>query len=187
MPKKKAIAVVKSKPTADEKYRVFAEAYINTGVQAEAAKLAGYRGNTQSLKVTGSKLLKHPKVVTILAELRAEIKTESQVLCEELRVGTHEKRMFLWELAHDCRKIVREDEELSEHVDATGALVKIVRTVERVFRPREAIDCIVAMNEMDGDVPTGKDGGGKPGQSQYPPGMTIEQAVMTVIYGNNPA
>jgi phage terminase small subunit len=161
--------------TIAEKYGVFAEAHIATGDGVKAAKEAGYKGNAKTLAVTASRLLKNPKVKAILKAIRKEIKTPAQIVCEKIRVDTEMKREFLWDLAKECAKVVRAEEEIGEYVDSDGQTVKTLKVVESVYKPREAIDAIAKLNEMDGDIapaPTGAPGFGS--------GFTIEQAIMNI-------
>jgi phage terminase small subunit len=62
-------------PRALDKERIwkFVEAYagIAQGNQAEAARIAGYKGNTKSLSETGRRLLKHPDVMAALEKRRS--------------------------------------------------------------------------------------------------------------------
>ncbi len=174
-----------TKAATQEKYQLFAEALIQTGEPARAAKLAGYTGTTKVLAVTASKLAKKPEIKKMIAARRKELKTrgelavnDPQVLLEKLRVGTEEKREFLWDLAHDCRKIVYK-EDIDEHTEADGTKVRTIRITESVFRPREAIECIVAMNEMDGDIAPPKEGGGGG------PHLTIEQLLLVYNQAKN--
>ena len=179
--------MAKALSVTEEKYRTFAEVYINSGNGSKAAKLAGYAGNAQTLASTASRLLKNRKVIHWIKTLRAEIKRQpvnaaptdpdpvpTTALCTAIRINTQDKRELLWRIANDCARIVRDEEEISEYVDSEGRLVKVMRVVESMYRPREAIDAIVRLNEMDGDIKTPKDA--------PPPGagLNIESLLMLV-------
>ncbi len=145
-------------PVYRERMSRFAEYFVQNGGNArDAARKAGYSTASQnSLDVTASRLLRNPKVIAHMERIRSEIKeagTARQV--NQVRIDTQDKRQFLWKLAQDCGRIVRE-EEISEHEDAQGRLIRTITATERVFMPRDAIDAIHELNEMDGDLASTK-------------------------------
>lgn len=166
-----------------EKWRTFAEGYINTGQGRKAAKLSGYKGNDKTLDVTASKLLKKPEVKKMIAERRAELKAKGglpagdlELERERIAISTEDKREFLWNLAKECGKTVR-GQDVAEHIDQSGNTVRTITIIESVFKPKEAIEAIRALNEMDGDIvpPKAPPGGG----------LSIEQLLLSITQNNN--
>ena len=166
------------------KWGVFVEAMINTGQPSKAAKLAGYKGADNVLAASASRLLANPEIKKMLAKRRAELKAagalavnDPQLVRERMSIDTQDKREFLWGLAHDCGKIVR-TEDVGEHIDEEGTLIRTVTITERVFMPGPAIEAIAQLNEMDGDIQPPK----APVQNG---GFSIEQLLLSITQNNH--
>lgn len=153
------------------KQAAFVEHYLATGNGREAVTLAGYKRKTDDGKDQQfNTLMKDPRVVAEINKARQEVKAESRIHLEA-------KREFLWNLAHECGKVVGEEEDIEETVDPDGQRVRIIRVKEKVFKPREAIVAIQELNAMDGDVaPQGK------GEGQGA-AFSIEQFVLAIANG----
>lgn len=79
-----------------ERQRRFVQAYSVTANGADSARRAGYTGDDQALAVTGSKLLRNPKVAQVLAAIgrkknREEIATRDRrlVVLSQIVEGRH--------------------------------------------------------------------------------------------------
>lgn len=153
-----------------KKQLAFVEHYIATGNGRKSVELAGYSRKTNEGKDQQfNDLMNNPRVAAAIEAERQEIKAESRITLEA-------KREFLWNLAHECGKVVGE-EDIEETVDPDGNGVRIIRVKEKVFKPRDAIAAIQELNAMDGDVaPQGK-GDGQGG------GFNIEQFVLAIANG----
>lgn len=168
-----------------EKWKTFAEAYIMLGGKPqEAARIAGYKGSNQTLSVTASKLLARDDIKKIIADRRAELKangnlpsTAPEFVRERLAIERQDKREFLWGLARECAKTVT-TKEVDEYMDDNGTLIRTVTITESVFRPREAIEAIAQLNEMDGDImpPKPQAGAGS---------FSIEQLLLSITQNNH--
>ncbi len=167
--------------TTDEKYQTFAEVYVNTGVGEQAAKKAGYKGKGSSLRVTASRLLKNPKVMAKISDVRDALKNPVQAELDDIHIDTQAKRQALWRIQQDCSRVVRNEEVIDEYVDSDGRDVKTIRVIESVFKPKEAIEAIGMLNEMDGDTMPKGAGGGK--GAPLGGGFTIEQAIIQLQQG----
>jgi phage terminase small subunit len=168
-----------------EKWRTFADAVIMTDKPIEAAKLAGYKGANNVLAATASRLMARDDMKEMIAARRAELKAEGTLpatdlamVRERIKIETQDKREFLWNLAKECSKTIR-SEEVAEHLDEEGTLVRTVVITESVFKPREAIEAIARLNEMDGDIAPPKV---PPGQGG---GLSIEQLLLSITQNNH--
>jgi hypothetical protein len=94
----------------------FVAAYLATdGNATEAAKIAGYSGDSDTLKVTGSRLKHHPEVAkTIREQLDAAGATVEVIVAELLAIATAEWRDFL-----EIRTNPRTGEVISVKMDLT--------------------------------------------------------------------
>jgi hypothetical protein len=172
--------LIPTRTKTEAKYLKFAEAWVNTQDGPKAAKIAGYKGKKKTLSVTASKLLKHSRVKEFIQIIQAEIKgpDPDQELLEKLRVGTEEKRDFLWRLANQCAREVYDEDVDEREID--GEKVRVVTITKTIFRPKEAIDAINSLNEMDGDIRTPKGGGNLPGTGN----VSIENLMMAIGVSN---
>jgi hypothetical protein len=174
-----------SKEKTLEKWRTFADAVIMTGKPTEAARLAGYKGASNVLSATASRLMARDDMKEMIAARRAELKAEGTLpatdrglVRERIKIETQDKREFLWNLANECGKTVR-TEDIDEHMDEEGTLIRTVTVTESVFRPREAIEAIAKLNEMDGDITPPKVAPGQGG------GLSIEQLLLSITQNNH--
>ncbi|MBC1982786.1 terminase small subunit [Listeria booriae] len=140
----------------EQKYKVFAQAYVSNGFNAtEAAKVAGYSKRTAEAQA--SRLLKNVKVLEFIDE---EMKTVSQ------RMQDDAKKVYklLWERIYDCGvKLSKSDDAknglsalnaemaslrlkdvpLAEHVDDLDNELEgmMFQTTKEATARREEIDC----------------------------------------------
>lgn len=168
-----------------EKWKTFAEAYIMLGGKPqEAAKIAGYKGSNATLSASASRLLASEQMQKIIADRRAELKaqgnlpsTAPELVRERLAIELQDKREFLWGLAHECAKTVT-TRDVDEYMDENGTLIRTVTITESVFRPREAIEAIAQLNEMDGDIMPPKPAAGAGS-------FSIEQLLLSITQNNH--
>jgi hypothetical protein len=165
-----------TKEATAARYRLFAEAMVNTGKPMESARIAGFQGTDKALAVTANRLKKHPKVQAIIAEIREELK-DVPTLADKIRIDTQGKREFLWNLAHICAR-VDSTQDVEEEICGDGTIIRTIKVVETVFRAREAIEAIAKLNEMDGDIAPPKQPAGGGGM------LSIEQLVLAVTQNN---
>lgn len=183
----KAGRLMATREETREKWITFADAIITLdGSPGEAARIAGYKGKKATLAATASRLLAHEEVQEIIAQRREALKAEGNLpatkheqIREHLAIGREDKRQFLWSLANECARTIR-TEDIAEHIDEDGATVRTITVTESVFKPREAIEAIAKLNEMDGDimppnVPPGGGGGG----------LSIEQLLLSITQNNH--
>ena len=176
-----------SKEQTRQRWTTFADAFITFNDGVKAAKLAGYKGkNKASLSVSASRLLANPEFQELLEERREALKAEGLLpasnpvmVRERIAIEREDKRQFLWSLANECARTIR-TEDIAEHIDEDGATVRTITVTESVFKPREAIEAIAKLNEMDGDimppnVPPGGGGGG----------LSIEQLLLSITQNNH--
>lgn len=175
-----------SKEQTRQRWITFADAYITFNDAIKAAKLAGYKGKTNaSLSVAASRLLAREDFQELMEERRQAMKAESRLPADNLvmvrdriAIEREDKRQFLWNLANECAKTVT-TQDVAEHIDSDGNTVRTITITESVFRPREAIEAIAKLNEMDGDIlpPKAPPGGGG--------GLSIEQLLLSITQNNH--
>lgn len=174
-----------TRPATLEKWKTFAEAYIMLGEKPqEAARIAGYSGNNPTLSATASRLLARDEVRRLIDDRRAQLRaqgnlpaTTPELVRERLAISFQDKREFLWGLAHECAKVV-ELRDVDEHMDENGTLIRTTTITTSMFRPKEAIEAIAQLNEMDGDIAPPKPQAGAGG-------FSIEQLLLSITQNNH--
>ncbi len=112
----------------EQRLRVFAEAYAASGNGVQAAKAAGYRGKSKTLSDAGARLLRHPTVKRLMAELAAQKSAALRL--------TREQRQEFWSA------IVRGDVVELDVVNPVSGKVKRVKMKPTVVNRLKASELL---------------------------------------------
>ena len=132
-------------PSLTQKQMLFVENYIQPGSNGTAAaRAAGYRGNSATLRTVAHENLTKP-------DIRAEILRRQQEIRDGLEISTEAKRQQLWAIAQEaaCLQEISRTEDVE--VTSDGTIVRIIYIERAPFDPAAAIKAIHELNLMDGD------------------------------------
>ena len=140
------------RPALTQKQLLFVEHYIQTsGNGTAAARAAGYRGNSATLRTVAYENLTKPYIL-------AEIQRRREAIRNRFDISVQAKREQLWRIAIEAGAPVERSRSVDVETAADGSTVKTIRTKIAPFDPRAAIRAIHELNLMDGDYPGDKVG-----------------------------
>jgi len=111
------------------KQELFAQAYIETGNASEAYKRAyNTQANANTVNRKASQLLKHPEVIKLLAELKAETRQRHKLTIDDLLQELEQSRL-----------LALENIQCSAAVTATMSKAKLLGLDKQVIEHKEAL------------------------------------------------
>jgi len=111
------------------KQELFAQAYIETGNASEAYKRAyNTQANANTINRKASQLLKHPEVIKLLAELKAETRQRHKLTIDDILQELEQSRL-----------LALENIQCSAAVTATMSKAKLLGLDKQVIEHKEAL------------------------------------------------
>ena len=111
------------------KQELFAQAYIETGNASEAYKRAyNTQANANTVNRKASQLLKHPEVIKLLAELKAETRQRHKLTIDDILQELEQSRL-----------LALENIQCSAAVTATMSKAKLLGLDKQVIEHKEAL------------------------------------------------